>query len=162
MKTEHYKRVEEFMRTAKQEVRDVPAVPSEETRRLRGSLLLEEVLETLEALGVRALIATPFGDMPVLKTNVQVVTTPTESIKLADVADGCADVSVVLTGTLISCGIHDNELLEEVDRSNLAKFAPGWSKRADGKLLKPKNWQPPQIAQVIANQSNGSSGNLIP
>lgn len=40
-------------------------------------------------------------------------------------------------------------LLEEVDRSNLAKFGPGGRRREDGKWVKPDDWQPPDIKGVL-------------
>lgn len=42
------------------------------------------------------------------------------------------------------------KILEEVDASNLAKFGPGGRRREDGKWLKPDDWQPPRIQEVLA------------
>jgi predicted HAD superfamily Cof-like phosphohydrolase len=71
---------------------------------------------------------------------------------MIEVADGCADVSVVTIGTLSACGIADKPLLKEVDESNLRKFGPGYSKREDGKWIKPPDWKVPDIAKVLNEQ----------
>ena len=74
---------------------------------------------------------------------------------LVEIADGCADLSVVTIGTLSACGIADEMLLGVVDANNLAKFGPGHSIREDGKLIKPKNHKPPDIAQLLEIQTRG-------
>ena len=68
---------------------------------------------------------------------------------LVEIADGCADMSVVAMGTLLSCGIDDVELLKEVDESNLRKFGEGSYRREDGKWMKPPGWEPPNIQGVL-------------
>jgi len=73
---------------------------------------------------------------------------------LIEIADGCADISVVTIGTLSACGIDAEPLLELVDRNNLAKFGPGHSRREDGKLIKPPGHKPPDIAGLLESQSH--------
>ena len=69
--------------------------------------------------------------------------------ELAQVADGLADLIWVCVGTAVSLGIDLPAVWEEVRRTNMAKFAEGHSFRADGKLLKPPDWTPPDILGVI-------------
>ena len=73
---------------------------------------------------------------------------------LVEIADGCADISVVTIGTLIACGIKDKKLIEVVDQNNLDKFGPGHSYRADGKLIKPPGHTKPDIQQIIDEHKN--------
>lgn len=43
-------------------------------------------------------------------------------------------------------------IFDEVHSSNMAKLVDGKPlKRADGKIIKPKNWQPPNIKQFVEN-----------
>lgn len=143
MSTKHYKRVKEFMELAHQEVYDVPTIPSEKTLELRCRLIMEEALETIYALGFQV-----EGDVYDLRFESMSVQSP----NLVGIADGCADIKVVTTGTLISCGIDDEPLQEIIDESNLAKFEEGHKIREDGKLIKPPSWQPPDIQFVLDMQ----------
>ena len=118
-KTEHQQRVEQLMDGAEQHVPDRPMVPDEKTRLLRARLILEEVIETIEALGCQMVVnqedwITPKDDMVLVE-----VIGPGD---LEGIADGCADVIVVTTGTLSACGIADDSLQTEVDNNNLKKF----------------------------------------
>jgi predicted HAD superfamily Cof-like phosphohydrolase len=119
MMTDHQKRVAEFMNLAGQKLPDKSRMPPEEVRELRARLILEEALETIDALGFCT-------EITIRETN-QKMTRPMlvahdRGPNLREIADGCADISVVTIGTLLACGIADKSLLEEVDRSNLAKF----------------------------------------
>ena len=72
MKSEHQKRVESFMRLAKQDVPEKVTIPSDEVCRLRASLILEEALETISSLGCTVLAERTFE---VSKNNVSVIST---------------------------------------------------------------------------------------
>lgn len=153
MPTEHYKRVRAFMKGAKQKVRNTPGLPNGKTRVLRAKLIIEEALETVAALGVDCRVN--LGDdckYEVLMDRLEFNDLGEEHVSMKEVADGCADIHVVTTGTLVSFGIDDEALLQEVDESNLAKLGPGHSFRADGKLLKPKDWTPPRIVDLLISQ----------
>lgn len=125
---------------------------------LRAALLLEEVAETLAALGRRDRV---------------------------EVADGLADVCYVAAGMAATYGIPLGDVWDEVQRSNMAKSSPcekcdgaGIQDREDpqrlwddppssdlcadcrgtgrqvirdatGKVLKPPGWTPPNIAAVL-------------
>jgi predicted HAD superfamily Cof-like phosphohydrolase len=161
MKTKHQKRIEQFMNLAGQDVPDKPIIPDEETRILRAKLIIEEALETVEALGVDINLVKYLG----LKTDGQQLSrtslfnTGSElefningECDIKEVVDGCIDVSVVTRGTLSAFGVSDKELLKEVDKNNLAKFGPGGYRREDGKWCKPKDHQPPDIKGILEKQ----------
>jgi len=143
MPTDHYQRVKAFMEKAGQATPSNVTIPDASTRELRARLILEEALETIAALGI------------CVKHSNQLLTintcdiTSDNPVDLEGVADGCADISVVTIGTLISFGIDDEELLAEVDAANLRKFGHGSYVREDGKWMKPKDWIPPDIAKVL-------------
>lgn len=156
MKTEHYKRVEAFMALAGQNTPAEPTEPSEETRVLRAKLILEEVLETIQkGLGV---LVTVEGTVDVGFLNRQVeleldadrlVFVTIRPYNEQETIDGCLDVSVVNTGTLVAIGVPDEQLLALVDENNLAKFGPGGYRREDGKWMKPPGHKPPAIAEWL-------------
>ncbi len=146
MPTEHYQRVKTFMEKVGQETPTEVVVPDEHTRLLRARLILEEALETVHALGISVRVQGQEANIDSCEF------TPNKPVDLEGVADGCADISVVTIGTLIAFGIEDEELLREVDEANLRKFGSGSYAREDGKWMKPRDWTPPNIAGVLANQ----------
>lgn len=150
MKTEHQRRIEEFMRLAGQDLPLHPVIPSAEVRFLRASIILEEALETIEALGME--VGTGVGAEFVPTPHLVVRASDKLKPNLIEIADGCADTSVVTIGTLSACGIADNQLLMEVDASNLRKFGLGSYRRADGKWMKSNTWTPPDILRVLKEQ----------
>ncbi|MCR6636739.1 MazG nucleotide pyrophosphohydrolase domain-containing protein [Devosia sp.] len=111
---------------------DLPVLPKPqfvpERAALRAALLAEECQETVEAL--------ERGDME-------------------KIADGLADVIYVAVGTALEFGIPLERVWAEVHRSNMAKVDPATGKvvkRADGKVLKPEGWAPPDVARAIAGE----------
>lgn len=62
-------------------------------------------------------------------------------------ADGIADTIWVLMGLAIASGIDLRPVWAEVARSNLDKL--GGPRRADGKLMKPAGWKPPDIVSAL-------------
>jgi predicted HAD superfamily Cof-like phosphohydrolase len=148
-KTDHQKRVEQFMRLAGQDVLTSPCLPTTAVRLLRAKLIFEEAMETINALGFEVYAID--GMHQVLVDEISII--PSQcGPDLIEIADGCADISVVTIGTLSACGIADRPLLEEVDDSNLQKFGPGSHRREDGKWIKPAGWVPPKIGKVLGEQ----------
>jgi NTP pyrophosphatase (non-canonical NTP hydrolase) len=104
---------------------DNPGLGSNELIELRIKLLTEEVEEYAEAARN--------GDM-------------------VEILDALADIGYILAGTIINHGMQDiyDDAFNEVHRSNMAKLVNGKViRREDGKVLKPKGWQPPQLAQFL-------------
>ncbi len=146
------------MLLAKQECPTTPTLPSEDVRRLRAKLILEEALETVEALGFTGYAR--FTETGKGITPHEVFLHPhSKGPNLEEVIDGCCDVSVVTMGTLIACGIPDDLPLLMVDENNLAKFGPGHSIRADGKLIKPPGHAKPKWAKLIENLTSWAKRN---
>lgn len=150
-KTVHQQKIEQFMRLAKQDVPLSPEIPSDEVIKLRASLILEETLETLKALGVSVY----FDGIDITTQKVKDFEIAKEKeTNIVEVADGCADISVVTIGTLSAFGIPDQGLLDMVDDNNLEKFGEGHRIREDGKLIKPPNHRPPDIFSYIEKHRN--------
>lgn len=75
-----------------------------------------------------------------------------ENTDIVEVADAIADLIWVLQGLALSIGIPQQEVWNEVARSNLAKIDATTGtvlKRADGKVQKPEGWTPPDIASIL-------------
>jgi predicted HAD superfamily Cof-like phosphohydrolase len=102
-----------------------PEIPGRDRVELRDRLLVEEVKEWQEAV---------------------------ECDDLVGVADALADIIYIAVGTAIEFGIPLDRVWAEVQRSNMAKVDPATGKalrREDGKILKPDNWTPPNVAGAI-------------
>lgn len=74
---------------------------------------------------------------------------------LCDVLDGVADMAVVLMGLCNSLGLPFDSAFHEVHRANMNKFVDRGDgvltilKRADGKVIKPTGWTPPNIMSIL-------------
>lgn len=121
--------------TLGQMIPEVPTLSDKPGLMLRARLILEEALETIEAMGL-AVIPDEQGKLVVKDTGAKA--------DLVAIVDGCFDLSVVNIGTLSHLGVPDSGL-EIVDMNNLEKFAPGFKIREDGKLIKPPGHRPPDI-----------------
>jgi predicted HAD superfamily Cof-like phosphohydrolase len=95
-------------------------IGSQELVKFRLSLIKEELSELEEAL---------------------------EAGDLVETADALADLIYVTIGTAIAFGIDLRPVWYEVQKSNMAK--EGGATRADGKLLKPAGWKPPNIELAL-------------
>lgn len=140
-KSNHQLRVEMFMQKAGQSIVAIPSLRSPEIRKFRAEMILEEALETIEGLGF--VVNSEDGNFQINELC---------SPDLIKIADGCADIKVVTTGTLSALGISDLRLQQEVDQNNLLKFAPGSYRREDGKWMKPPGHEPPDIEKVLRDQ----------
>lgn len=66
--------------------------------------------------------------------------------------DALIDIMVVTAGALHSLGVDAEGAWKEVMRSNFDKVDPRTgrvTKRADGKILKPPNWEPPRLERFV-------------
>jgi predicted HAD superfamily Cof-like phosphohydrolase len=151
-KSPHQRRIESFMRQAGQSLPDKPTIPPAEVRLLRARLIMEECLETIEALGVRVTFADVLNNQIRLQFRLLDFEDSGNPPDIEGIADGCADISVVTIGTLTACGISDEPILEEVDAANLRKFGPGGYRDEHGKWRKPPDWTPPNIIGELEKQ----------
>lgn len=66
--------------------------------------------------------------------------------------DALIDIMVVTVGALHSLGVDSEGAWKEVMRSNFDKIDPRSgrvTKRDDGKVLKPDNWEPPRLERFV-------------
>jgi predicted HAD superfamily Cof-like phosphohydrolase len=86
-----------------------------------------------------------------------VVDQPTDGADLVQIADATSDLRYVLHGMELECGIP-GEVFTTIHASNMAKLGPEGrpNRRADGKVLKPAGWTPPDVAGVLAARARGA------
>jgi predicted HAD superfamily Cof-like phosphohydrolase len=74
---------------------------------------------------------------------------------IVEIADACADLKWVIEGLENTLELPQQEVWNEVSRSNLSKISPSGKvlKREDGKVLKPEGWTPPNIKLILENEN---------
>lgn len=142
-----------FMAACDQEVRKYPGIPSEEVKALRIRLMREELLGSTK---VRAFGDHPLGLIP-NKSDELVQSMLNDDIQ--GIADGLADVLVVVIGTAAAYGINVQEVFNEVHRSNMTKAV--WDedtqtftviKDEGGKVIKPETFSPANLEPIVRRQ----------
>jgi predicted HAD superfamily Cof-like phosphohydrolase len=161
MKSQKLQRVIEFMRAARlaakpeqQHLQATPTeltIPSFEVRRLRAKLILEEALETIQAMGIDIYVDGSYdGDT---LTGDLVGYEDKDICDPVGVADGLGDLEVVALGTYAAFGMDDEEIFSEVHRSNMTKFPAGYNgTQPDGKWKKPPTYSEPKLRDILAMQ----------
>ena len=79
---------------------------------------------------------------------------------IVEIADACSDLKWVIEGLEHTLEIPQQEVWNEVARSNLSKISSTGKviKRKDGKVLKPDGWTPPNIREIIKRKKDGIHG----
>lgn len=111
------------------QVRPLPSWPSYDIMLLRGKLIQEEFQELTQA------ISQP---------------------DFAKIVDSSLDLVYVLLGLLVAMGVDARPIWQAIQEANMAKA--GGPIRVDGKVLKPEGWTHPNVAHIIAEQSNRLDG----
>ena len=125
----NFGKVKEFMDAFGQEVVTKPEWPDAKTMELRMDLIEEEVEEFNDAC---------FN----------------ASGSLVDIADALSDILYVVYGAGHAFGIDLDKCFDEVHRSNMSKLGEDGKPiyRDDGKVLKGKNFQAPNLKEVMNGQ----------
>lgn len=113
--------------------------------RLRVDLILEEAKEFCEASGFEVACTRFDGE-----AELRAAQKPEEAYDRVAMIDALCDIIYVACGAAVEMGVDLDEYLAEVHRSNMQKA--GGPVRADGKVLKPAGWTPPNIAGVLARE----------
>lgn len=111
-------------------VNEKPKMIDGEAQRLRASLILEEFQEFEEACSA--------GDV-------------------VKIADALGDLLYVVYGSAVSFGIDLEPVFDEIHRSNMSKGDPEVIKAPNGKVLRNKNYSPPDLASLILKQIHSGS-----
>jgi len=95
-----------------------PEIPDKKVRLLCAQLILEEMRETIAALGYDVRYDNLDAGLYLVETN---------PVDIIEVADGIADSHYVLSYAACKFGIREQPIQEEVNLNNLKKF-DNWSK----------------------------------
>lgn len=144
-KTEIANRVLRFMKEANQPVPSFPCDPGPNIRRLAAELIMEEAMETVEALGFRA-AQTSGGKMELYGLEGSDVFSLNKSV------DGMLDTIYVCHWGMNAMGVADMLPMLEVCDSNDRKTGPGATYNEHGKIQKPPGWVGPDIEGALAAQ----------
>jgi len=140
-----------------------PTIPPMDTRVLRARLIIEEMLELVEALGVSVTVRFPeaqegFPQSIQIKTLDDLTVMPSGvsafHLDLDPLVDACCDLIYVAVGTMASCGIADAPHLNAVTTANDAKFPSGQPIvcAETGKFQKPEGWSAPAHDPIYVKQ----------
>jgi predicted HAD superfamily Cof-like phosphohydrolase len=143
----HVSKVLSFMRKSGQYVGLKPHTLMKHDNIDRACMIMEEVLETVEAMGLAFEIDTD-GNWDIVPRK------DAQPISLGEIADGLADIQVTVTGTMLSMGLNPNHILNAVDDNNLLKFTEGCFVDEHGKLNKPPNHPKINWNHVLNTQQN--------
>ena len=74
---------------------------------------------------------------------------------LVEIADACADLKWVIEGLEHTLELPQQEIWNEVARSNLSKISSTGKvlKREDGKVIKPAEWSAPDIKKILEDRN---------
>src|SRR5205807_4176636 len=103
-------------------IRSSPGLVDESTRELRIRLIREELGEFEKAGNDKNLVK---------------------------IADALADLLYVIYGTGVSYGIDLEPIFREVHESNMSKGDPNVVRAPNGKILKAKNFRPPNLQPIL-------------
>lgn len=136
----------EFMQLFDQKIEPEPSIPDPKTVRLRVMLVLEEALEFLEAC---------FGSLPekmiVEEMIRERINRREPKVSLEKVADALGDLDYVSEGARLAFGLDGESIADEIHRTNLLKVG---GRVREGKQLKPLQWEPPKIEEILAKQNS--------
>lgn len=139
-------RVADFHRAMNCPIGTFPKLPFTDSVKLRGSLVAEEAFEFLEAIG-----ATPaLLEKAKLLVDQAIAEAEPDELYLPEMVKELADIKYVTEGTNIEFGVDSEPVDAMVHASNMAKL--GGPVRDDGKCLKPKGWEPPNIDAELRRQ----------
>ena len=154
--------VREFTAGAGQPTPDRPQVMSEEETKFIAKMILDETME---------LMATIYPPEKAKETLIGFIRNsedlPAERYgegeefkQIADQADALVDIMYYSQNCACKKGVNLSSIFKLVHGANMAKRDPEtgkFLKRADGKIIKPKGWTPPDVNQEILRQLDEGS-----
>lgn len=137
-----------WMLAGGQTVHHQPTVDISDTDRvLRARLVLEEVMEFVEAMGCDVDFSNKIG-----------VVDAGRAVDLVEAADAMVDIMVVTVGSSHTLGVNLGPCWQEVMQTNWAKFPNGEVLHDEtGKITKPEGWLPPDLAPILERQMRGAT-----
>ena len=158
-------RVREFTGAAGQPTPDRPAPMDEDETKFISKMILDEVMELMAThwgpADAKALLAGFIKDSKDLPKEGYEGDAANQAIhRCADQADALVDVYYYSLNAACKKGMNLSAVFDIVHGANMAKRDPTtgeFLKRADGKIIKPKGWQPPNVeAELMRQRDEGS------
>ena len=156
------KRVAEFHTAFGHPISQTPTPGGAELREFRARILLEEVSELLQAMGVTATLTV--GPAKVECEIIVQSCKEDHEIDLANMAKETQDVSYVLEGNNLVFGMASDALGQLVHDSNMSRVGSDGKPilREDGKILKgPNFWRAEPEIQKVLDICRKSKTNLL-
>lgn len=138
-----FEQVREFHEVFGHPVSDKPTELSQERLALRLRLIQEEFAELLEASGYEYASGIVVG--------LELDTPDYYHMDVIEVADALGDLTYVINGMALECGIPLPKVVTEIHLSNMSKLDADGNPiyREDGKVLKSDMFREPDIASVL-------------
>lgn len=152
MKKEQNK-VREFMEKIPQTVNSTPTIPNDKDRINRVRLLMEEVLEFAHASGIEIKVGVFTMNKKMENMDFKAI----GSVDMVEIADALADIEYINLGSANTYGIEIKPIFNEVHDSNMRKFTGDAHKNAEGKWIKPSDWQAPNIEKLLNKQKKSKN-----
>lgn len=128
---------------------ETPQVPSDDRVRLRLRLVMEETLEFVTACLHYDRAASDEVER-IEEIFDRLITEGAIEVDLPEAVDALGDIDYVVEGTRLEFGVDGGPVAAEIHRANMQKGSG--PVRADGKRLKPPDFKPPDIAEVLRQQ----------
>lgn len=109
-----------------------PLLPSKETAILRFNLIMEELLELAEAMGLTI-------------DGHKAIDFDESKIDMIEIVDAVADILYVTFGSAVAVGVDIEPFWNEVQRSNMSKVKDGYKRESDSKWMKGPSYSPADI-----------------
>lgn len=146
--SDSFRRVRDWMFLAGQPVPNKPKVPDLRTRKLRASLLLEELGEFISSCNLEL----SYKGEALKLQDIRVSYAGPNVIWVQDVAHELADLNFVLLGTMVAFGLPDELLMDEVCNINNLKVGhPKYPSTVNesGKVIKHPDIPKPNFDRVL-------------
>lgn len=144
-------KVREFHKTFGVARRETPGFPVWDRVVLRMKLVTEEYTELMNAMGfdVEVAVTKELEDSSLFEFHIE---EESHGANIVGVGDATSDLHYVVSGTSDEFGLPEDELFDEVHRSNMSKADEDGTvpRREDGKILKAARWSPPDINSILA------------
>lgn len=134
---------------------DRPTMPSMQVRIGRLKWIAEELCELANAYGVEIDLnnrGNTTGNFAAFQLAPEKAQYQDPLDALTEAYDATLDLMVFAIGTGLAMGTDLTPGWLEVHRTNMLRFGPGGYKRADGKWIRPADWQPPDLKSIVLSQ----------
>lgn len=142
--------VKEFMTLIGQECPEKPVIPSDRDLILRARVILEEVLEYINASGVS--VSFLIDDLEIgIKDISSLDFQKTHETDIVEVADAIGDIGYINYGSANCFGLDMEEIEDEIHANNMTKIKTGY-KDENGKFRKGPDYVPVDLRPIILKQ----------